>query len=47
MFFYTKKNPRKGIKRSFSKKFNKYISKEQTYVLGNAMQLYNCRNKII
>ena len=43
----TKKNPRKEIKSFFPKNFSKIISKEQTRVLLNAMQLCNYRNTII
>ena len=38
---------KKSNRELLSKKFNKFISKEQTNVLLNAMQLYNYRDNII
>ena len=47
VFLDTEKNQRKGIKCFLPKKFKDFISKKQTNVLLNAMQLYNNKNAII
>ena len=47
VFSDTKNNSKKVLESFFPKNFNTFISKEQTNVLLNAMQLYNYRDNII